>query len=58
MRTATSRTRAATERHLKRGSIDDERIFDACRARLIEVGEAVTGLDPRARGTRAWGTLA
>jgi uncharacterized protein with HEPN domain len=36
----------AIERHLKRGSIDDELVFDACRVRLIEIGEAVKGLDP------------
>ncbi len=36
----------AIERHLKRGTIDDELVFDACRARLIEIGEAVKGIDP------------
>jgi uncharacterized protein with HEPN domain len=36
----------AIERHLKRGPVDDELVFDACRARLIEIGEAVKGLDP------------
>jgi uncharacterized protein with HEPN domain len=36
----------AIERHLKRGTIDDELIFDACRARLIEIGEAVKGIEP------------
>lgn len=35
----------AIERHLKRGTIDDELIFDACRARLIEIGEAVKGIE-------------
>jgi uncharacterized protein with HEPN domain len=35
----------AIERHLKRGSVDDELIFDACRARLIEIGEAVKAID-------------
>jgi uncharacterized protein with HEPN domain len=40
----------AIERHLKRGTIDDELIFDACRARLIEVGEAVKGVDPELLG--------
>ena len=35
----------AIERHLKRGTIDDELVFDACRARLIEIGEAVKGID-------------
>ena len=36
----------AIERHLRRGSVDDELVFDACRARLIEIGEAVKALDP------------
>ncbi len=36
----------AIERHLKRGAIDDDLIFDACRARLIEIGEAVKAIDP------------
>jgi hypothetical protein len=36
----------AIERHLKRGAIEDELVFDACRARLIEIGEAVKDLDP------------
>jgi uncharacterized protein with HEPN domain len=36
----------AIDRHLKRGPIDDELIFDACRARLIEIGEAVKAIDP------------
>lgn len=36
----------AIDRHLKRGSIDDELVFDACRARLIEIGEAVKVIDP------------
>jgi uncharacterized protein with HEPN domain len=35
----------AMGRHLKRGSIEDELVFDACGARLIEIGEAVKGLD-------------
>lgn len=35
----------AIERHLKRGAVDDELVFDACRARLIEIGEAVKGID-------------
>ena len=38
---------AAIERYLKRGSLDDELIFDGCRVRLIEIGEAVKDLDPR-----------
>jgi uncharacterized protein with HEPN domain len=36
----------AIDRHLKRGAIDDELVFDACRARLIEIGEAVKAIDP------------
>ncbi len=36
----------AIDRHLTRGSIDDELVFDACRARLIEIGEAVKAIDP------------
>jgi uncharacterized protein with HEPN domain len=35
----------AIDRHLKRGTIDDELVFDACRARLIEIGEAVKDVD-------------
>jgi uncharacterized protein with HEPN domain len=43
----TSRRRSRRfERHLKRGAIDDELVFDACRARLIEIGEAVKAIDP------------
>lgn len=38
---------AAIERYLKRGSLDDELIFDGCRVRLIEIGEAVKDLDPQ-----------
>ena len=36
----------AIDRHMKRGTIDDELVFDACRARLIEIGEAVKGIEP------------
>jgi uncharacterized protein with HEPN domain len=36
----------AIDRHLKRGTIEDELVFDACRARLIEIGEAVKAIDP------------
>jgi uncharacterized protein with HEPN domain len=35
----------AIDRHLRRGTIDDELVFDACRARLIEIGEAVKAID-------------
>lgn len=31
--------------HLERGSISDGLIFDAVRVRLIEIGEAVKGID-------------
>ena len=36
----------AIDRHLKRGAIDDELVFDACRARLIEIGEAIKAIEP------------
>lgn len=36
----------AIERHLKRGTLEDELVFDACRARLIEIGEAVKAIEP------------
>jgi uncharacterized protein with HEPN domain len=32
--------------HLQRGSLNDGLIFDAVRLRLIEIGEAVKGIDP------------
>lgn len=32
--------------HLRRGAFDDGLVFDAVRVRLIEIGEAVKGLDP------------
>jgi len=32
--------------YLTQGSLDDGLIYDACRARLIEIGEAVKHLDP------------
>ncbi|MCJ7437818.1 MAG: DUF86 domain-containing protein [Acidimicrobiia bacterium] len=32
--------------HLGRGSLDDGLVFDAVRVRLIEIGEAVKGIDP------------
>ena len=37
---------AAIRQHLTRGDIDDGLIFDAVRARLIEIGEAVKQLSP------------
>lgn len=32
--------------HMKRGGLDDGLVFDAVRARLIEIGEAVKGITP------------
>lgn len=32
--------------YLKQGSLDEGLVYDACRARLIEIGEAVKHLDP------------
>ena len=32
--------------HLKRGDLSDGLVFDAVRIRLIEIGEAVKGIDP------------
>lgn len=37
---------AAIRQHLIRGDIDDGLIFDAVRARLVEIGEAVKQLSP------------
>lgn len=36
----------AIERHLKRGTLADDLIFDAIRIRFIEIGEAVKSIDP------------
>lgn len=36
---------AAIQQHLLRGPLDDGLIYDAVRVRLIEIGEAVKGLD-------------
>lgn len=36
----------AIDRHLTRGTISDELVFDACRARLFEIGEAVKDIEP------------
>lgn len=33
--------------HVSRGSLDDGLIFDAVRARLMEIGEAVKDVDPQ-----------
>ncbi len=32
--------------HLGRGGLEDGLVFDAVRVRLIEIGEAVKGIDP------------
>lgn len=37
---------AAIQRHLDRGDLDDGLVYDAVRARLIEIGEAVKGISP------------
>lgn len=36
----------AIRSHLERGDFDDGLVFDAVRARLIEIGEAVKSIDP------------
>jgi len=36
----------AIRRHLQRGGLGDGLVFDAVRLRLIEIGEAVKGIDP------------
>jgi uncharacterized protein with HEPN domain len=37
---------AAITDHTRRGDLDDDLVFDAVRVRLIEIGEAVKGIDP------------
>lgn len=37
---------AAITSHLERGTLSDGLIFDAVRVRLIEIGEAIKGIDP------------
>lgn len=37
---------AAIRDHLARGDLHDGMVFDAVRVRLIEIGEAVKGIDP------------
>lgn len=37
----------AIESHLTRGGLDDGLVYDAVRARLIEIGEAIKGIDPQ-----------
>ena len=36
----------AIQDHLRRGDLHDGLIYDAVRVRLIEIGEAVKGIDP------------
>jgi uncharacterized protein with HEPN domain len=36
----------AIHAHLERGELDDGLVFDAVRIRLLEIGEAVKGIDP------------
>lgn len=36
----------AIDEHLQRGALSDNLVFDAVRVRLIEIGEAVKGIDP------------
>jgi uncharacterized protein with HEPN domain len=36
----------AIESHLDRGGLKNELVFDACRVRIIEIGEAVKAIDP------------
>ncbi len=44
---------AAIRSHLARGELSDGLIYDAVRVRLIEIGEAVKGLDPSLTATEA-----
>lgn len=37
----------AIRSHLRRGDLDDGLVYDAVRIRLLEIGEAVKGIDPR-----------
>lgn len=39
----------AISAHLERGALADGLIYDAVRVRLIEIGEAVKGIDPDTR---------
>ena len=41
----------AIRSHLARGSLDDGLVYDAVRIRLIEIGEAVKGIDPALLGS-------
>jgi uncharacterized protein with HEPN domain len=36
----------AIEAHLKRGDLRDDLVYDAVRARLIEIGEPIKGISP------------
>ncbi|MEZ5141651.1 MAG: HepT-like ribonuclease domain-containing protein [Acidimicrobiales bacterium] len=40
----------AIRSHLARGSLDDGLVYDAVRIRLLEIGEAVKGIDPELLG--------
>jgi uncharacterized protein with HEPN domain len=35
----------AIQNYLERGSIEDDLVFDACRVRIIEIGEAVKAIE-------------
>lgn len=37
--------------HLKRGTLEDDLVFDAVRIRFVEIGEAVKLIDPRLLAT-------
>jgi uncharacterized protein with HEPN domain len=41
----------AIRAHLGRGSLDDRLVFDAVRIRLLEIGEAVKGIDTQLLAT-------
>lgn len=52
---------AAIRGHLERGDLSDGLIYDAVRVRLIEIGEAVTGIPEEALATEPglpWGAIA
>ena len=42
----------AIRSHLTKGALDDGLVYDAVRVRLIEIGEAVKGLDPALLATQ------
>lgn len=50
----------AIQAHLARGGLEDDLVYDAVRVRLIEVGEAVTGIDDGLLATEPdvpWATI-